>query len=111
MNPLVLGRLALYWRSGAWCRPSEWVFGRRGCDAGCLVLDVGCVIVTWTRGYHTPVPTPEMKKKADLSLIVSRMMLPNSSEQVIEDQAVALMDLSSEDLEATFRRLTEERIK
>lgn len=39
-------------RPGAWCRPSEWCFGRHACDGGCLVYDVGWFWVEWLRGKH-----------------------------------------------------------
>jgi hypothetical protein len=52
-NPFRLGRLELLWRPGSWRRPGEWVFGRQPCDDhGCVVLDVGFVVVSWLRGKH-----------------------------------------------------------
>lgn len=44
-------------------------------------------------------------KKADLGVKVARMFLPNLSEADIEDQAVALMNLSDSDLIDTYQRL------
>ncbi len=49
---LRIGRLELYWRSGSWCRPDEWCWGRQGCDVGCFVLDCGFFVVTWYVGEH-----------------------------------------------------------
>lgn len=49
---VTIGRLELMWRSGSWCRPGEWVFGRQFCPYGCIVLDCGFFVFTWHRGAH-----------------------------------------------------------
>lgn len=53
-NPLVIGRLEVFWRPGSWCRPEEWVFARTLCDEGCFIADLGFFCVTLYRGEHTP---------------------------------------------------------
>lgn len=52
--------------------------------------------------------TSPLVKKADLTVKVARRMLgPTVTEDVIEDQAVALMGLSDSDLIETFARLAD----
>lgn len=42
--------IELWNREGAWCRPSEWVFGiDRNCGSGCIILELGFCGITWLR--------------------------------------------------------------
>lgn len=47
-------------------------------------------------------------KKADLAVKVARLFLPKASEAVVEDQAVALMNLPDSELIDTFQRLAQD---
>lgn len=48
-------------------------------------------------------------KKADLTVKISRLMMPKAAEAVVEDQAVALMSLPDSDLIETFHRLAQDQ--
>jgi len=50
-----IGNLELWWRSGSWCHPDEWVFTMdTSCPNKCLIIEMGWFGITWLRnGCHS----------------------------------------------------------
>jgi hypothetical protein len=50
-NSMLIGRrLEIWWGSGSWYRPIEWVFEfGSGCSNKCIILELGFFGLTWLR--------------------------------------------------------------
>lgn len=68
------------------------------------------VRTTWNREQIARAGDKVRLRKAELAIAAARLMLPDADAEAVEDQAVALMYLSDDELIATHRRLSKVRV-